>query len=112
VPREQPVELIDDRIEVIEEVSDFGAGFRQNVVAHAADSNVIIGQPRAANLLHQIIDGLALAQGVHERRHRADVLAESPHRDQMAGQTIEFASDHAAELAAPGDFRAGQFLRR
>ena len=49
---------------------------------------------------------------MHERRDGADVLAEGADRDQMAGDAVQLAGDHAAELAAPRHLDAAQFLRR
>jgi hypothetical protein len=96
---------------MIQELDDPSQRLRQDIVANPADADVIISQPRTANLFHQIIDRLALAQCVDKGRHRTDVLAEGADGDQMAGQAIELARDHAAEFTAPGDFRAGQFFR-
>src|SRR5204863_3816210 len=41
---QQPVVLVDDRIEMVEKYENFVAGLRSDIVADAADADVIIGQ--------------------------------------------------------------------
>ena len=40
---------------------------RRQIGRHAADGDVAVGEPGAADLLEQVEDLLALAEGVHER---------------------------------------------
>ena len=67
----------------------------------AADADIIVGQPRAADFFHQVIDGFPFSERMHERRHGADVLAESADGDQMAGDAIELARNYPAEFPSP-----------
>src|SRR5688572_28253799 len=96
---------------MIDKFADLAASFGNNVVADAADANIIVGKPRATDLFHQVIDGFPLSERVHERRHSADVLAESTDGDQMAGDAIELAGNHATKLAAPRHFGSSELFR-
>ena len=107
----EAVKLIDDRFKVIQKLSDPVTGLGRDVIPHPTDPDIIISEPCSANFLHQIIDGLPLPQRVDKRRDGPDVLSERAHRDQMARDAVELASDHAAELAPTGHLHAPEPLR-
>src|SRR5688572_21681457 len=97
---------------MIEEFRNASTGLRQNIVADPANAKIIIGQARAADLFHQIVDALSLSQRVNKGGHRADVLTEGADRDQVTRDAVELAGDHPAKLAAPRDFDSRKPFRR
>src|SRR5688572_13709218 len=97
---------------MIEELRNASTGLRQNIVADPADAKIVIGQARAADLFHQIVDALSLSQRVNERGHRADVLAEGTDRDQMTRNAVELTGDDPAKLTATRDFDSRELFRR
>ena len=56
---------------------------------HAADGDVAVGQPGAADLLEQVEDLLPLAEGPHERREAAQVEPVAAGRHQVAGDAAQ-----------------------
>ena len=55
----------------------------------AADGEVAVGQPGAADFLEQVENHLAFAEGVQERAERAEVEAVGAHADQVAGDAVQ-----------------------
>ncbi len=72
-----------------------------HVERDAADAVVVVGEPRAAERLDEVVDGLALAQAVDHRREGADVHRHRADRDEVRGDAAELAGD-GAEPLGPG----------
>src|SRR5919109_1164190 len=108
----QPIKFVHYGFEMIQKFGDPHTGLRQNIVAYPSDPDIVIGETGAADFFHQVIDGFALSQSVNKRRHCADVLTESADGNQMASDPVKFTGDHAAKLAASGDFDFAEFFRR
>ena len=62
---------------VLHERADLLDHQRRDVVHHAADARVAVGEPRAAQRLEDVVQHFALIEGVQEERERARV---EPHR--------------------------------
>ncbi len=112
VPRDQRVVFLENWIEMIEVRERLLAPSGRQVPRHAADSHVVEREPRAAQLLDQIVDHLALANRMRERRHRADIHRHRAHREQMRRDSIELRRDHATVLAAMRHFDSRELLAR
>ena len=82
------------------------------VEGDAADAGVVVGQPRAAELLGEVVYLLALAQGVHEGRERADVTGVRADADEVARDAVELARDRSQVPRPRRDLEAEQLLHR
>ena len=71
-----------------------------HVERDAADAVVVVREARAAELLDEVVDVLALAERPHEGRGRADVHRHRAERDHVAGDAVELARDDAQVLGA------------
>ena len=112
VVRQEPVVFVDNGLEVVEERNDPAAGLRLDVVADAADPEVVVGEAGAADLLHEVVDAFPLPERVQKGSDGADILPEGAHRDEVAGDAIELAGDDAAVLGAGRHLDVAQPLRR
>ena len=84
----------------------------RQIPRHAANSHVVEGEPRTAQLLDQVVDHLALANRMRERRHRADIHRHRADRQQMRSDSIELRRDHAAVFAAMWHLDPRELLAR
>ena len=73
----------------------------RQVERQAADPHAVEGQARAAVLLEEVEDLLALAEGVPEGRHRAEVDARGPEPHEVRGEALQLVEDDADQLGAP-----------
>ncbi len=85
-----------------------GVGF----VLAAADAEGMRGEARAAVLFENLEDLFPVAEGIEERRHRADVERVRAQPKLVAGNALEFRQDHANVLRARRGFDVQQFLDR
>ncbi len=84
---------------------------RRQVGRGAADGEVAVGQPGAADFLEQVEDLLALAEGVEERAERAEVEAVGAHADEVAGDAVHLGDDHAEMSGLLGQLHAAAASR-
>ncbi len=86
----------------------------RQVVAHAAEAEVVEHHARAAELLEQVEDDLAVAEHVedHRRAQRREVGGERADGDEVAGDAHELADDDADELRPPRRPDAHELLDR
>ena len=112
VAREQRVELVDLALELLGEgLALVGPAGRQ-IADLAADARVAGGEARAGERLDQVVDFLALGEGVEEERHRAGVHRQRAHAEQVRGDARQLAAQHADDLAARRDGPAHELLDR
>ena len=106
--------LVDELGEPLEELAALLDPAVGQVVAHAAEAEVVEHHARAADGLQQVEDGLAVAEHVedHGRAQGRQVGGERAHGHQVAGDAVELADDDADELRAPRGPYAGQLLDR
>ena len=83
--------------------------FRQ-IANLTADARVGSGETRAGQKLEEIIEFLALGEGVEKDRHRAEIERHRAQAEQMGRDARHFAADHADRLATRRQFPAHQFL--
>jgi hypothetical protein len=94
-------------LEHVAEAAHFLEPAGGRVVEHAADPDVAVREPRAADLLEQRHHPLALAERVEEGRERADVEAVRAERDQVAADPVQLGADRPDHLRAPRDLEPG-----
>ena len=82
------IELVEERFALLQPAA-------RQVGRGAAEREVAVGQPGAADLLEQIENLLAFAEGVQERAERAEVEAVGAHADEVAGDAVHLGDDHA-----------------
>src|SRR5207245_5597035 len=75
---------------------------RREVAVHAADPVVVQGQPRAAELLEQVQQDLALAEGPEEDGHGADVEGLGAEPEEMPDDPLHPGYDRPDVLGASG----------
>jgi hypothetical protein len=110
VQRDQPIELAHRRVELVEPGEDLVAPALGHVERDAAHAVVVVREPRAAQLLDEVVHELALAQRPREGRHRADVHGHRAERDHVAGDAVQLARDDAQVLGALRDLDVHQLL--
>ncbi len=71
-----------------------------NVVHHATGHHIVHGQPCAAGLFHDIIDGLPFTKGVEEGREGPEVHGHGAPPEFVRGDAGEFIHQHADNLRA------------
>ena len=84
------------------ELEDLLVPARRDVERQAADPHRVVSQPRAAELLEQIENQLALAERVEEHRHRADVHRVRADPEAVARNPLQLAQDRAHVARAAG----------
>ena len=82
------------------------------VVLHAADSDVVRGDARAAQHLLEVPGQLARLDAVEEGRHRRQLEAGRPAARQVVAHPRELAAQRAQPLAALGQLEPEQLLDR
>ena len=107
---DQPIELGDDRLEVIEEAQHLVPPGVGQIPADAAHPVIVVGEPRAAQLLEQVVHVLALAQGVRERRHRAEIHGHRAERDAVGRDAVQLVADDAQVVRARRHRQPAQLL--
>ena len=109
---EQFLVFVDLRAKEIEEILHFlleaGVGF----VLQAADAESVRGQARAAIFLVDLENLFAVAEGIEQRRDRADIERVRAQPKLMAGHAVQFGQNHANVLGARRSFDVEQFLDR
>jgi hypothetical protein len=70
----------------------------RRVLVQPADAHRVVGQPRAAERLEQVEDQLALAEGVEEDRHRAEVEGVRAEPEEMGRDALQLRQDDAHVL--------------
>ena len=95
---------------MIEKAQDLGSPTLGQVEGHPADAVVVEGQSCAAQLFEQIVDRLALAQGMGQRRGGADVRGHGTDGDEVVRNAAQLARDGADVLRARGRLDAQQAL--
>jgi phage tail protein X len=100
VHRDEPVELHHERLERIEELQHLVAPPLRHVERDAADAVIVEREPRAAELLDEVVDVLALAERPRERRDGADIHRHRSEGDHVARDAVELARDRAEILRA------------
>src|SRR5207244_3574687 len=103
VEAEQVVVLVDLGLEVIEELGELFEEQRGQVPRDAADVDVGEGQACAAELLEEVEDVFALAEGVEEGGEGAHVQAVGAEADEVGGDAVEFDGDDADVFSAKRD---------
>ena len=98
------------RVHDVAELEDLLVPARRHVLRQAADPHRVVGQPRAAELLEQIENQLALAERVEEHRHRADVHRVRADPQAVAGDPLQLAEDRAHVARAPRHLDRHQLL--
>ena len=95
---------------MIEEAQDLGRPTLRQIEGHATDAVKIEGQPCPAQLFQQIVDRLAFAQSVRERRGRADVLGHGADGNEVVRDAAQLARDGADIFRPRGRLHAEQAL--
>ncbi len=95
--------LVDELGHPLHEVAALLDPAVRQVVAHAAEAEVVEHHARARELLQEVEDVLAVAEHVedHGGAERRQVGGEGAHRHLVAGDAHELAADDADELRAP-----------
>ena len=68
--------------------------------------------PAAGDLLHHLLDGLALAEGVEDRRDRADLERIGAEEHQVVEHAVELGQQHPCPGGAHRDLHAEHPLDR
>src|SRR6185503_447080 len=76
----------------------------------AADAKVRRRQPPTRRRFNQVQDLFAFAEAVEEDSHRADIERVSSEPNEMRGDALQFAKQHADHLSAFGNLEAEQLL--
>ena len=94
--------VLDDlRVHDLAELEDLLVPAGRNLQRQPANPHRVVGEPRAAVLLEQVEDQLALAERIEEHRHRADVHRVGAQPEAVAGNPLELAENrpHVARAA-------------
>ena len=103
---QQPLVLVDRGGEDRQELSAAcPASPDRQVVGQPADAHAVERQPRAAVLLEEVEDLLALAEAVEERRHGADVDGVGGEPEQVRRDPLQLREHDPDELGPPGSAR-------
>ncbi len=112
VVREQAFVLIELAVHDVAELEDLLVPAGRNVERQAADAHRVVGEPRAAELLEEIENQLALAERVEEHRHRADVHRVRAEPQAVAGDPLQLAEDRPDVARAARHLERHQLLDR
>ena len=112
VVRQQLFVLDDLRVHDLAELEDLLVPARRHLQRQPADAHRVVGQARAAELLEQIENQLALAERVEEHRHRADVHRVRAEPQAVAGNPLQLAEDRPHVARAPRHLDRHQLLDR
>ena len=66
-----------------------------DVIAHAAKAEIAESQTRAGDRLQQVQDLFAVIEAVEQRGETAEIHQEGPQPEQVTGDAVQFAGDHA-----------------
>ena len=110
ISREELVDLIELRNEIIEKLLELRDETFRQIANLTADARVGSGEARAGQEFEKIIEFLALGEGVEKHRHRAEIERHRAEPEEMRGDARRFAADDANRLAARRQFPAHQFL--
>ena len=111
VGRQQRVVFGDDRHELVEKFFALLQPALRQIGRRAADGDIAVRQPRAADLLEQVENLFPLAEGVQERAERAQVEPVGAHADQVAGDAAHLGDDHPQMPGLFGQFVASAAFR-
>jgi len=110
VSRQQRLVLVDALRHGIDEFLQASQPVLRHVVLDAADAGEGRRQPRAAQVLDQVVVPLAVLERVEEHGRRAEIESVRPQPELMGADPRQLAADDANELAAVRHANAEQFL--
>ena len=110
VVREKLFVLLDLLRHDLAELEDLLVPARRDIERQTADPHGVVGEPRAAHLLEQIENQLALAERVEEHRHRADVHCVRADPQAVARDSLQLAQNRPHVPRAPRHFDRHQLL--
>ena len=102
--------LGDFLIHDLAELPDLDVPAGGNVQRKPADAHGVVGQPRAAVLLEQVENELALAERVEEHGHRPDVHGVGAQPEAMARDALQLGENRADVAGAAGHLDLHQLL--
>ena len=76
----------------------------------AADRDIAVRQPRAANFFEQVENLLAFAEGIQEGTECSQVQAIRPHAHQVAGNAVQLDNHHAQMTRFGGQLQVEQLF--
>jgi hypothetical protein len=97
--------IIDDTLHALEPISG-------RLQGQAADAEIAGHHPLPGQIFENLQDFFALAEGVKENGHRAQVDGVRAQPNQMRSATRQFRQQHANVLRALGNFDPQDFLDR
>ena len=109
---EKFVHLIEAGQQLVDESAHLLIETGRQVACHSADARVRRGETGAGQLLGQIVNHLAVLEGVEKDGHRPDVHGVSPDAKQVRRNAGQLTADHPDGLAAWRQFPAHQFFHR
>src|SRR3989449_504875 len=112
VLRQQVLVLSDLVLEILAEALDVFFQFVVGLVLQAANAKGMRGKPRAAVLLDNFENLLALPKAVEQRSQRADIERVSAEPEQVAGNALQLGEDGADDASARRRLRAQQLFDR
>ena len=112
VVRQQLLVLGHLRVHDVAELEHLLVPARRQILRQPADPHRVVGEARAAELLEQIENQLALAERVEEHRHRADVHRVRADPEAMARDPLQLAQNRAHVARAPRHLNLHQLLDR
>ena len=112
VVRQQLLVLADLLLHESAELADLLVPAGRDVERKSADAHRVVGQPRAAVLLEEVEDQLALAERVEEHGHRADVHRVRPEPEAMAGDPLQLGENRPDVMGAARHLELHQLLDR
>jgi hypothetical protein len=99
-----------DGEELVAEGVHFLDPARRHIAGEAADPAVTGGEARAGELLEEAVEFLALGEGIHEHRPRADIYAEGAEAEEVRGDAGHLRRHDADGVDAVGHLQAGELL--
>jgi hypothetical protein len=112
VLREQRLVLEHLRVDDVAELAAPCGPTPADVQRQPADPHRVVGEPRAAVLLEQVEDQLALAKAVEEHGQRADVHRVRAEPHQVARDPLQLGEDRPDVAGAPRHLDRHQLLDR
>ena len=112
IVRQQRLVLVELAVHDLAELEDLLVPAGRDVQRQPADAHRVVREARAAELLEQIQDQLALAERVEEHRHRADVHRVRADPETVTRDALQLAEDRPDVAGAPRHFELEQLLHR
>ena len=109
---EKFVHFIEAGQQIVDESAHLLIETGRQVARHSADARVRRGETGAGQLLGQIVNHLAVFEGVEKDGHGPDVHGISPDTEKVRRNARQLTADHADGLAARRQFPAHQFFHR